>query len=243
MAWMPWVVGGMVFAVVFVSLRRILGLGECVPAGRRSLDATRERLCQEIAQELESRSAILAVSLNDAIDEMVSGNAENAWKLLHLTTAEWNRLAEILTLLLRVIGNYLPLARVATPVRSLVPRYFRSEIMIEYVRLHDWLDQFLFRARLRFSLQVRILRHGVESLTNDFRRAQPHASLAPNSSPSLCSRLDCDFHDFDLIMKGTLLAFRSFVAWLPENAVQDLTGELQPVLEHSVRSCSWTAVR
>ncbi|HEY6293491.1 MAG TPA: hypothetical protein VI455_18210 [Terriglobia bacterium] len=230
----------MVLAVVFVSLRQLLGLGTNAPPGRVSLDANRERLCLAIALELESRAAILAVSLNDAVDEMVSGNAENAWKLLHLTVSEWNRLAEILSLLLRVIANYLPLARVATPARSLVPRYFRSEIMIEYVRLHDWVDQFLFRAKLRFSLQVRILRHGVDSLTADFRRVQPRTYMAPDSSPALWTRLDCDFHDFDLIIKGTLLAFRSFVTWLPESAVRDFTTELQPVLEHSVRASAWT---
>lgn len=239
---MPWVVGGMIFAVVFVSLRRILGLGEVARTSRCQLDAARERICWVIGQELESRTAILAVSLNDAIDEMVSGHAENAWKLLHLTTAEWDRVAEMLTLLLRVIVNYLPLARVVTPARSLVPRYFRSGIMVEYVRLHDWVDQFLFRARLRFNLQVRILRHGVDSLTNDFRRAQPRATPAPESSSGLCARLDCDFHDFDLIMKGSLLALRSFVAWLPDSAVPDFATELQPILEHSVRSNSWTAV-
>ena len=230
---MAWILGGVVLLAMAMFMRQLLGLNVKTPSRRQFLDTFRQRFCEALALDLESQAAILAVSLNDAIEELISGNPENAWKLLHLAAAEWNRLSEILSLLLRVMTTYLPLARVAPPVRIVVSEYFKSDAMMEYIRLHNWVDQFLFRAKFRFSLQVRILRHGVDSLTTDFRKVQPHACLSLHPSPELWRQLDSDFHDFDLITKETLLAVRSFVMWLSESAVREFAAELRPVLERA----------
>jgi hypothetical protein len=228
-----WLLGGVVFLCVGFVLRRLLGLDAASRRVCLSLDGERERLYQTIVLELQTQSAILAVSLNDAIEECESGNHEIAWRLLRLTTAEWNRLAEILRTLLGVVVEYLPVAGTVVPIRSIAPKYFKSETMIDYVRLHEWLDQFLWRARLRFHLQVRVLRHAVEALTDDFRRIQPQSYALP---ADLWSQLDRDFHDFDLITKEVLLAFRTFLTSLPERAVSDFRSALLPIIERGVRS-------
>jgi len=228
-----WLSGGVVFLCVGFVMRRLLGLDAPGRRGFLPLDGEREHLYQTIVLELQTQAAILAVSLNDAIEEYDSGNHEIAWRLLGLTTAEWNRLAEILRVLLGVVTEYLPLAGVVVPIRSIAPRYFKSETMIDYVRLHEWLDQFLWRTRLRFHLQVRVLRHAVEALTRDFLRMQPQSYPPPTG---LWSQLDRHFHDFDLITKEILLAFRTFLASLPEHAVSDFGSALLPILERSVRA-------
>ena len=228
-----WLLGGAVFLCVGFVLRRLLGLDAPGRGGSLRLDGEREHLYQTIALELQTQSAILAVSLNDAIEECGSGNHEIAWRLLRLTTAQWNRLAEILRTLLGLVTDYLPLAGTVIPIRSIGPAYFKSETMIDYVRLHEWLDQFLWRTRLRFHLQVRVLRHAVEALTEDFQRVQPRNYTFP---AGVWGRLDRDFHDFDLITKEALLAFRSFLSSLPEPAVGDFRSAVLPIIEHGVRS-------
>jgi len=185
---------------------------------------------------------MLAVSLNDAMEERDSGNLENAKNLLHLTASEWERLAGVLTFLLQVTSDYLPLARAAVPTRTMDAARFRSETMIEYVRLHEWVDQFLFRNKLRFNLQVRILRRAVETLTEDFRQAEPRAHSALEDPPTAWNRLDRDLHDLDLISKEIFLTLRSFLACLPDSAARKFGAELQPVLERGVRSRAWSDV-
>ncbi|HUI42671.1 MAG TPA: hypothetical protein VL523_11955 [Terriglobia bacterium] len=200
------------------------------------LDAESERICKAVTLELEARSAILAVSLNDAIEERGSENPEITSSLLELTASEWDRLAEDVMAILEVISNNLPLAPVTLPVRNIVPSHFKSDVMMDYVRLHEWVDQFLFRTKLRFNLQVRVLRHAVETLSSDFRQAQPLLQPAQGASGLLWDRLDRDFHDFDLISKETLLALRNLVGCLPEDAIADIAAQLQPLLQQGVRS-------
>jgi hypothetical protein len=118
--------------------------------------------------------------------------------------------------------------------------HFRSASMIEYVRLHEWVDQFLFRNKLRFNLQVRILRRAVETLTDDFRRAQPRAYSAIEDPSAAWNRLDRDLHDLDLISKEIVLTLRSFLACLPDSAARQFGAELRPALQRGVRSGAWS---
>ena len=233
---MTWLLGGAILSGVGVLLRQVLGGN--TPSSDVVVRLDRERRCvyEAVALELETQSAILAVSLDDAMAERDCGNLEIAWRLLALTVSEWHRLAEILNFLLRVLDNSLPLAQIAVPTRSMDAAYFKSEMMIDYVRLHELLDQFVFRSKLRFHLQVRVLRHAVETLTDDFRRAQPAAYSLLGRSTELWSRLDGDFHDFDLITKKTLLTLRTFLACLPTTALERFAAELRPILERGVRS-------
>lgn len=240
---MAWLLAFLVLLAIGVLLRRLLGLSPAGRDARASLSGHRQRLCQAVVLELEAQSAILAISLNDAIEERELGNSDNARNLLFLTASEWERLAEVLIFILQVTGDYLPLARAAVPTRTMDATYFRSESMIEYVRLHEWVDQFLFRNKLRFNLQVRILRRAVETLTDDFRQAQPRAHSAIEDRSSAWTQLDRDLHDLDLISKEILLTLRSFLAYLPESAVRQFEAELRPVLERGVRSSVWTDAR
>ena len=233
---MAWALGGIVLVVIGVAMRRLLGLSGQGAKRNGRLDAVSERLCQAVTLELEARSHILAVSLNDAIEERNSGNSEIAARLLDLTASEWDRLAEYLLVILGVIARFMPLAQVTLPVRDIVPSRFKSEVMADYVRLHEWVDQFLFRTKLRFHLQVRVLRHAVETLTFDFRQAQPLFQPTQSVAGVIWARLDHDYHDFDLIGKETLLAFRSLLACLPSDAVAEIMAELQPLLRFGVRS-------
>jgi hypothetical protein len=233
---MYWLIGGTVLLGMGMLLRRLLGLGATIPRSPASLNLEHKSFCDEVAEEIKSRSEILASLLNDAIGELKAGHHENASDLLDLVEAEWTSLAGLLNAILQNVAEYLPVAHIAIPVRSMVPAHFRSDVMIDYLRLHELVDQFLFRTKLRFHLQVRVLRHAVDILTADFRRAEAKKHLSATYSRALWSRMDLDYHDFDLIAKRTILAFRKLVTWLPQSAAAEFVLALRPELDRSVRS-------
>jgi hypothetical protein len=233
---MAWLLAFLVLLLLGALLRKLLGLAPAGLDARAPLVGHRQQLCQELVLEFDSQTAILAISLDGAMEERDRGNSDNARNLLHLTDSEWDRLAEALSFVLQVTGDYIPLARSAVPTRTMDAALFMSDSMIEYVKLHEWVDQFLFRNKLRFNLQVRILRRAVETLTEDFRQAQPRAHSSVEDPSVAWNRLDRDLHDLDLISKEVLLTLRSFLACLPDSAARQFAAELRPVFERGVRS-------
>lgn len=229
----PWLLGGAVFLCVGYGLRLLLGLDATGSRGASALTGERHSLYNQIVHELQTQAAMVAVSLNDAIEECESGNHQIAWRLLRLVNDEWKLLAEILRKLLGAINEYLPLAGTVMPIRSIPSSYYKSKIMIDSVRAHEWFDQFMWRTRLRFHLQVRILRHAVEALTKDFRGLQPRTDAFP---AGLWADLDRDFHDFDLVTKEILLAFRNFLISLPDDALDDFRSAVLPIVQRGVPS-------
>jgi hypothetical protein len=222
-----------VLATVGLITRRLLGLSVLGP--RSSPPAReRERLSRGITLELRAQTAILAVALNDAMEERDCGHPELARSTLHLAAAQWDQQAETVLLLLHAVTRHLTMARLALPPRALVPEYFKSECMRGYLALHDSADQFVFRSKPRFNLHVRGLVQALARLSDDFAEAQSAAHMEPD--PSSWTRLDDDFHDFDLLSKEALLTVRSFIASLPSAALQSFAAEVQPVLRRSVRA-------
>ena len=232
---MVWAESIVVLVVVAVVTRKVLGLSGPSPAPNLPPADVRRRLSRLVTLEVEAQSAILAISLNDAMEEHETGQPELAWNTLHLmTSAQWVRQAEMLGVLLNAVTRHLPLTRMSVPTRSLVPEFFKSEAMRGYLVLHDTAEQFLFRGKPRFSLHVRALDQALLRLTTDFLESQPDPlSLLDDD---LWSRLDHDFHDFDLLSKETVLTVRGVIASLPANALDSFAAEILPALRHAVPS-------
>jgi hypothetical protein len=231
---MVWPESLAVLTAVGVVTRRLLGLTGTGPKTGLPLSGDRERFYRSVTLELDAQTAILAVSLNDAMEERACGHLELARSTLRLTAAQWNRQAETLALVLSAMTSHLPMARVSQPSRALVPEYFKSKAMQGYLGMHDRADQFVFRNKPRFSLHLRALEHAVATLTVDFLEAQ----RGTHGDATLWARLDDDFHDFDLLTKETLLALRTFMAGLPPKALESFASEVQPALRHGVRASS-----
>jgi len=238
---MGWVLGALALLIFGVVLRSILRLNLSAlprPAGLVSLGEEREALYQPVAQEIETQVTILGISLNDAFDERTAGNNEIAWRLVRLSASEWDRLAEILSLLTGAMAEQVSNARVAGPTRVLVSSHFKSRVMIDYVRTYELLEQLVFRARLRYQLQLRMLRRTVEMLSVEFRRAYRYADRTEDRPPELWDRLDVYFHDLDLISKEILLVFRGLLPALPHSALPELASSLKGIVQRGVRSPS-----
>jgi len=236
---MKWALGVLVLVLVGALLRWILRLDRPVApraGGLVPLGADREAVFQPIAQEIETQAAILGISLNDAIEERDAGQSEIAWRLVRLTVSEWDRLAEIVTLLSNVMTKHTASARVVIPTRYVAANHFKSRVMIDYLRMHDLLDQLVFRSKLRYQLHLRMLRRATETLSTEFRRAYRYADRTEDRPPELWNRLDFYFHDFDLITKELLLAFRALLLSLPHSDLAGLAADLRTILQRGVRS-------
>jgi hypothetical protein len=110
--------------------------------------------------------------------------------------------------------------------------------MIDYVRTHELLEQLVFRSKLRFQLQLRMLRRAAETLSMEFRRAYRYADRTQDRPPELWNRLDFYFHDFDLIAKETLLSFRTLLLHLPHSSLPGFAADLRSLLQRGVRSAA-----
>jgi hypothetical protein len=233
---MNWFWGGSILAAFGLVLRRLLSLGgpaASPTSGLQSLSREREALYQSVAQELETQCAILGITLNDAIDEKDSGRAEIAARLVRLCAGEWDRVTEVLGGLLSVVAKHMPVAQVAVPLRSLSAHRFKSRTLIDFFRMYE----LLVRSKMRFQLQVRVLRRANETLTAEFRKNLRYAERTGDLSPEYWHLLDLLFHDFDLLSKEILLAFRTFLACLPDSALKAFAadvGALRPRAERII---------
>ena len=239
MRWVVGALGGGALVAFGLILRRILGLDG---GGRQSLygwvrlTADRESVYQSVALEIETQASILGVCLNDAMEQRGSGREEIAWRLVGLVDCQWDRLADIVSGLLIALAKYMPVARVVLPVRNIGARHFKSSAMVDYARMHEVFDQFVFRHKARFSLHVRVMRHAVETLTAQFAKAYGRGLQATDGSNEIWNDLDFCFHDFDVITKEVLLALRAFLACLPEGELHQLTAELNALVAQGVRT-------
>jgi hypothetical protein len=242
---MHWVLGAITLLLVGTVLRRVLRLNAPnLPQyyGMIPLDRNREITYEPVAREFETRTAILGVSLNDAIEERDSGNREVAWRLARLASSEWERLARILLLLLNAVTDHLPEIHLAFPIRRMSSSHFKSRTMADYVRVNDLISQFVFRPRLKFQIQLRVLKRAVETLTSEFQRECSLGERSADPTSLDCwRRLDLYFHDFDLITKETLLALRAFLVCLPDNSVGTFAVEVQAIVHNGIRSKSVTS--
>ena len=236
-----WILGAIALVLFGLILRNLLGLDSkprVARAGLARMGSTREALYQPIAREIETQTAILGISLNEAFEERQEGRGENAWHLIGLSAAEWSRLAEVSTVVLNLVDKYMPAAHVVAPVRNLATHRFKSRVMVDQLRMHDVLHQFVFRSKLRFQLQVRVLRRATESLTQDFLESYRSVEPAVECPALLWSSFDLGFHDFDLVTKETLLAFRAFLVCLQDSELESFSSDLAAALPRGVCSVS-----
>jgi hypothetical protein len=243
--WMHWALAGFAFVCVFMVSRHVLSL-DGTPAIQRGffwLRQEREKIYEPVALEIETQTVILGISLNEALGEREGGKPENAWRLVGLAVCQWKRLAENVRSLLDAIDANVPSARSVLRVRTIHPQLFRSRSMLGFVHMRNALDQFLFRSKVRYQMNVRVLRRAVESLTSDFQRAYELTETSSAMSPEVWGRLDPAFHDFDLLIKEVLLSFRYFLVALPDSALNEFACDLKPIVSHSVRAKAAAAGR
>lgn len=242
---MKWAAGAVILVVVGAVLRRLLRLGRPAPrrAGSANLFPELHAVYHPVAQELGTHAAILGISLNDAFEERDAHRLEMAWRMVRLSAGEWDRLVEMVTGLLNALAKYLPTAHAVVPVRRILANHFMSQVMVDYLRMHELLDQLVFSSKQRFQLQIRLLTRATATLTREFRRTWRYGEQTHDPSAEVWNRLDFYFHDFDLVAKETLLAFHALLTCLPPESIPQLAADLRPLLQRGVRTPPTPAVR
>jgi hypothetical protein len=227
--------GGLILLIAGLVLRRVLRMDSSARGELELLTPGHVAIYTPISQEVETQVAIINISLNDAFEERDSGNHEIAWRLVTLAASEWDRVAKIITALLDALQKNLPEARALVPYRGIVSRRFKSHSMIENLRLYELLNKLVYRSRMRFQLQVHMLRRAAANLTMEFNRTYQYGERTDDRPPELWQRLDIYSHDFDLVSKEALMAFHAFLICLPPSALHALASDLEPVLRRGVR--------
>ncbi len=235
---MQWLAGGLILAALGLVLRRVLRMDSPVRprvGGLVPLSEELHAIYHPVAQEVEAHAAILGITLNDAFGEREANQHEMAWHVVCLAMGEWDRLSGLVLGLQNTLVKYLPTTNVVVPVRRVSAGNFKSQALIEYVGLYEFLDQVVFSSKRRFSLQLRVLFRTSILLSKEFRRTCLEGERTYDLSSEVWNRLDFYFHDFDLIAKETLLAFRSFLACQSANGIRELSRDLQNLIERGVR--------
>jgi len=238
---MRWIVGGLILAVVGYLLRRLLWTREPeqrLPAGLPPLGSERRAVYDGFAPEIEARIAMLGISLNDAFEERDAGRLDMAWRMVRLSASEWDGMEKIVAGLLNTLTKHLSNAQVVVTSRSILAHRFKSRTMVDYVRMHELVDQLVFSSRRRYQLQLRLLRRAAEIVTGEFRYTYRHAEKTGDKSAEVWRQIDLSFHDFDLIAKEAVLAFRALLACLPPSALPRLSFDLNALLRGRVRARS-----
>jgi hypothetical protein len=219
-------------------LRRILRMGATAKArvgGLGSLRGDLQAIYHPLAQEIEAQTTILGITLNEAFGEREANRHEMAWHVVRLARGEWERLTELVIGLQSILSKFLPATNGVVPARRVAVCHFKSRPVIDNVGLYEFLDQILFSSKRRFALQLRFLFRASALLNKDFKRACREGALSLDSSDELWTRLDYYFHDFDLIAKETLLAFRTLLACQSPEGAQELALDLRVLLERGMR--------
>jgi hypothetical protein len=235
---MQWVIGGLILGIVGIVVRRALRIGSPRKphvSGLAPLCLDLYAIYHPIAQEVEAHATILGITLNDAFGEREANRHELAWHVVGLAMGEWDRLTGLVVGLLNTLAKHVPNTKVIVPVRRVAAGYFKSRAVIDYVGFYEFLDQILFSSKRRFSLQLRVLFRTCVLLTKEFRRTYREGGRTLDASAEVWNRLDFYFHDFDLIAKETLLAFRTLLICQPPEGIQVLADDLQSLLERGVR--------
>ena len=234
----PWLIGGVVLLVLGLVLRRVLGMhtraksrdGRPVP-----LSPELEALYLPVAQEIDAHFAILGITLGDAFAQREANQPEMAWQIVHLAMLEWDRMAGFVVGLQNTLSKFLPNTEVVVPVRPVSADNFKSRPVIGYVGLYEFLDRLVFSSKRRFALQLRVLSRTSILVSKEFRRVCVEGARSRDVSPEVWNRLDLYFHDFDLITKESLLAFRALLACQSPEGVRALSLDLHVLLSQGVR--------
>ena len=236
---MRWVVGALILAAVGYLLRRLLWEElpkQHVPSGLAPLGTARRVVYDGFAPEIEARVAMLGISLNDAFEERNGGRFDIAWRMVRLSASEWYSVEKILTGLLTTLAKHLPKAQYMVTPRNIHAHHFLSRSMVDYVRVHELLDQFVFNSHRRYQLQLRLLSRAVAIVTEEFQRTYRHAQRVGDTSKEAWTEIDLDFHDFDLIAKEAVLAFQALLTCLPPDVLPKLSADLESLLRGKVRA-------
>ena len=235
---MQWLMGSLILGAVALLMRRVLHMDEHKSSAMRAVGSLRGELrttYQVVAIEIETQSAILGITLDDAFSERRANQHQMAWRVVALAVVEWERLGKVISGLHRILSAFLPTTTGTPPVRRVAVGHFKTRAVLDTIGLYELLDRLLLGSKRRFGLQLRLLDRASTALSRDFGRVCRDGQTTLDSSEECWTRLDQCFHDFDLIAKETLLAMQALLGCQTPEAAHELVLELRMLIDRSMR--------
>lgn len=236
---MDWVLAVVALLLVAYVCRRILRLDQPPARAWRpaALPLNRFQIYRTAAQEVETQTGMLSVTLNEALGDYGAGNGANAVAHMLLAVQQWDLLAQLVSSVLKTVTENMPQVGTMASYREINPACFQSRAMADLMKSGGKLHQFIYHSKGRFDFRVQLIRSSLETLTEEFRSTFGLADPAPQFPASKWRDIDPTHHDYDLIAKEALLAVRDFLGALPEAAIPGFGVEIARVVSlHSVRS-------
>lgn len=236
---MDWVLAVSALLLVAYVCRRILRLDQPPARSWRpaALPLNRFQIYRTAAQEVETQTGMLSVTLNEALGDYGAGNGANAVAHMMLAIEQWDLLAQLVGSVLKTVTENMPQVGTMASYREINPASFKSRPMTELMRSGGKLHEFIFHSKGRFDFRVQLIRSSLETLTSEFRSTFAPAESDAQFPVAKWRDIDPTHHDYDLIAKEALLAVRDFLGALPEAAIPGFGVEITRVVSlHSVRS-------
>lgn len=236
---MDWALAAFALLLMAYVCRRILRMDESSrpPWRPAALPLNRFQIYRNAAQEIETQSYMLGVTVNEALGDFEAGDGLKAAAEIVLAAEQWDLLAQLVSNLLKVITESMPQVGTIASYREINPAGFRSRAMAEFMKSGGKLHQFIYRSKGRFDFRLQLIRSAVAELTAEFRSSYASSGREQDFPPTQLKEIDPTLHDYDLVAKEALLAMRDFLGVLPEGAVPAFGMEVAQVVSlYSVRS-------
>lgn len=236
---MDWVLAASALLLVAYVCRRILRLDQPPARAWRpaALPLNRFQIYRTAAQEVETQTGMLSVTVNEALGDYGAGNGATAVAHMMLAIEQWNLLAQLVGNVLKTVTENMPQVGTMASYREINPANFQSRAMAELMKSGGKLHQVIFHSKGRFDFRVQLIRSSLETLSAEFRSTFTPTEPEAQFSAAKWRDLDPTHHDYDLIAKEALLAVRDFLGALPEPAIPGFGVEINRVVSlYSVRS-------
>jgi hypothetical protein len=184
-----------------------------------------------LEHEIEMRTTALGIRLVEASAEREANRSELALRAVELAQREWKGLTELLLGVLNVMDIFLPSTRGIKIIRRVASDHLKSEEVMDYVRLYEFLDNIYISPESRLELQTRFLFRVITVLSKGFKRACSEGALDHDTLDESWTQLECYYRDFDLLTTETLLAFLTLLAGQTPDRAQELDFNLKRLIE------------
>jgi hypothetical protein len=185
---------------------------------RAWLPEDKSKVFRSYAKDLESSYSMFSVSLNEVIELRQNGCLAKSCQAVCVTPALCARLTDLLTSILRALGDHAKHYGTVPNAAPLDPANFQGAKGQRSARMSGLLSNVLLSQRWQFLHKITTLQEMVEDLREEFRATADELSEGTSTAPAiLWETVDADHYDLNTCLRETVILLKSFLLVLPED--------------------------
>ena len=214
------------------SIRPPIARGASVEKDWRAwLPEEQEKTFRKNVQELESRYAMLSVSLNEALELRQGRHLGKSLQTIQVSSGLCLFLTQLLGGLLRALHEHAKHYGTIPNVAPLNPENFQGQKSQKSARMSSLLSHVLLSHRLQFLQKLSTLEEMVDDLGKDYRLCSADLSEGTTADPcGMWEAVDADHYDLNTCLREAIVILKSFLLVLP---VDQLGAFQQTILDQS----------